>query len=250
MSSSRGMRPPPGISPAKRGGGFSLLEAVIAVMVFGLLMLAVGLLWNTTWRASERIATGGEGEAGAVFALRRVAEAFGHAVCRPGAGGLYAWQGEDDGGGAGEADRVSFVTSLPPDSAEGNPAIAPLERVKLSVETGPRGSRQLVMSAGPLTMEENDWQRRTVLLDGVAAFRLRYWSPERKDWLDGWRDAEKAPGAVQVSLARKGDRVDPGTDAWPLRAVARLRTPPVADSATNSPSLNLDAGSASPASVR
>lgn len=224
---------------ARRGkDGFTLLEAVVSVLIFGLLMLAVAALWMVAWRATERIAAGGESDSGAALVLHRLAEAVESSVFRPGAGGLYAWRGEDDGGGAREFDRMSFVTTQAPDSAEGNSATGPLERVMITSEAGPGGSRQLVLMAGPFTMDENDWQRRVVLLEDLGSIRLRYWSAERKDWVDGWQDENRAPLAVQISLARKGEAVDLTMDSWPLRAVARVRQPvnaSVVVAATNAP---------------
>lgn len=239
-------RLPLSLHPGRRQGSFTLLEAVVSVMIFGLLMLAVAALWMTAWRATERIAAGGESDSGASLVLHRLAEAVESSVFRPGAGGLYAWHGEDDGGGVREFDRVSFVTSQAPDSAEGNATTGPLERILITSEAGPGGSRQLILMAGPFTMDENDWQRRVVLLDDLGSIRLRYWSAERKEWVDGWRDEARAPLAVQISMARKGDALDLTTDSWPLRKVAVVR-PPVnavmvlastnapAGTATNSP---------------
>lgn len=188
-------------------------------------MITVGALWNVSWRAAERIARGSAGDQGAALALRRLAQAVEASVFREKPAALYAWSGEDDGGGG--LDRVSFVTSMAPDVAEPSGETAPLERVSLQSQPGEKGSHQLVMLAGPLTMEDKDWQRQTVLLDNLAAFRLRYWSEERKDWVSGWRDENHAPKAVQISFALKGEPLH--TEVWPHQAVAWIRSPAKAD---------------------
>ncbi len=232
-------------SRQRRDFAFTLLEAIVSILIFSLLMIAVGALWNVSWRAAERIARGSAGEQGAALVLRRLAQSVEASVFREKPVALYAGSGEDGGGGG--MDRISFVTSMAPDVAEPSGETAPLERVSLQSQSGEKSSHQLVMLAGPLTMEERDWQRKTVLLDNLVAFRLRYWSEERKDWVAGWRDENHAPKAVQISFALKGEPLR--TAAWPHQAVAWIRSPvkdeadaaPVAGTGTNAPAIKIGA---------
>ncbi len=233
------------IRRAFRHAAFSLLEAVVAVLIFSLLMITVAMVWSVSWKASERIARGGAHDQGAPLVLQRLTQAVEASVFREQPAQLYAWRGEDQGGGGEEWDRVSFVTSMAPDVAESSRETAPLERVMIQAQARDGGGHQLVMLAGPLTMDDKDWQRQTVLLDHLASFRLRYWSEERRDWVDGWRDDGHAPRAVQISLAVKGENLDLTMDVWSHRAMAWVR-PPLKVDASLQPSQTSGTGANAP----
>ncbi len=206
--------------------GFTLLEAIVSVVLFGLLILAVASMWDVCWRATEQITRGGGAKKQPDVVLERLREAVEASVFHAQPQSLYAWHGTDDRSGAEEADRVSFVTTLPLDAAELSSEFAPLERMMVSVRQESNGKRSLVMQVGPFTMNEDDWQRETVLLANVAAFRVRYWDEDRKDWVDGWNNEDHAPAAVQFGIVLAGEPSGLDFERWAHRSVVRVYPSP------------------------
>jgi len=203
-------------------GAFTLLEAMLAVAIFGLLMLAVAAVWNTSWSATERIATREQVEKRPELVLRRLGEAARTSIYHRKSSAIYAWNGQDDGGGSEESDSVSFTTSLPPDVGESMPEFSPPERISLSVRRGEHG-RELVMLAAPFTMEEDDWQRETVLVEDVGAFHVEYWDKNQNAWVGGWTAQDHAPEAVMMAISLPGEPVKSASDPWLHSLMTRVR---------------------------
>lgn len=183
-----------------RRKGFTLLEALAAVMLFGLLMLATASLWNISWRASEEISRVEMEEIAPETVMKRLAEAIEASLFRSHPRGLYAWETKDDRSGNGEADEISFITSRSPDGIRPHSRYAPLEKIQISVCSSSDARRQLVLRVGPFTMVEEAWQREVVLLENVESFRARYWCKAKKEWVDSWKEDEHAPEAVRLIL--------------------------------------------------
>ena len=182
--------------------GFTLLEAMLAVFIFSLLMVAVGSVWTVSWKALMKIEEGSYSDNSADYVLRRLSEAVEASVFHTKPGTLYVWKGEK--GLSSDSHRLSFVTSLAPDVGEAYLEFSPLERIQIEVRSE-GGKQQLIMSAAPFTMEEDDWQRETVLMEDVDSFQVRFWDKVRKDWVDEWKNGAAAPEAVQMSIKIKGE---------------------------------------------
>lgn len=191
---------------------FTLLEAMVSIAIFVLLMSAVASLWIVCYKATERVARGGYSDELPNLVVKRLKEAVESSIFHKQPKGLYAWRGRDDFGAGEEGDSISFVTSLPPDVAESSAESAPLERIMIIVRRSSNGVSQLVLLAAPFTMNEEDWQRETVLLEDISAFRVRYWDGNNKNWREGWTEEEYAPTSVQIGILMKGDQ--PGSSEW------------------------------------
>jgi prepilin-type N-terminal cleavage/methylation domain-containing protein len=211
------------MQPAKQNNklhnqGFTLIEALVSVAIFGLLMMSVAALWTVCWRATERISRDENPSGKPDLVLKRLSEAVEASVHHEKPKDLYVWKGES--GRSGEV-LLSFVTSFPPDAAEISSQYGALERIEISATATAKGN-QLIMKAGPFTMKENEWQRKTVLFEEIEAFRVRFWSEKQKDWVDDWTDEENAPSLVQMGLAMKGDTADGDLESWKNVRVARV----------------------------
>jgi hypothetical protein len=192
---------------------FTLLEAVASVAIFCLLMVGVAALWHVCWSATEKINNSASQNLPELV-LKRVGDAIEASVFHKKPKSLYSWNAENTRGGSSESDQVSFVTSFAPDATEGSPEYAPLERVLIRARDNDRGTQELVMFAAPFTMEKDDWQRETVLLQDVAAFRVRYRAAKNKEWLDRWSDENHAPSGVEFSIALKGEEAKRVDESW------------------------------------
>jgi type II secretory pathway component PulJ len=200
---------------------FTLLEAVVSVMIFGLLMVAVGSVWTVCWRATERIANRDTQDARMSLVLRRFEKAVEGAVFHKEPKSLYAWKSSEGRVAFSESDRVSFVTSLAPDANAESAEWGALERIRVGLRDDKGGKKQLIAQAAPFTMKEDDWQRETVLLENVAAFRVRFWDGERKDWAGSWSSEERPPVAVQFVIELVGETRS-SSDVWQSAVTARV----------------------------
>jgi type II secretion system protein J len=204
-----------------RRGAFTLLEAVVSVMIFGLLMVAVGSVWTVCWRATERIANRDTQDARMNLVLRRLEKAVEGAVFHKEPKSLYAWKSSEGRIALSESDRLSFVTALAPDADAELAERGALERIQVGLRDDKSGKKQLVALAAPFTMKEDDWQHETVLLENVTAFRVRFWDSERRDWVGSWVNEERSPVAVQLVVELQGETRS-GTDIWRSAVTARV----------------------------
>lgn len=207
--------------PVKDNIAFTLLEAMVAVMIFGILMLAVGSLWSVCWKATERISQRDTGGGRIHLVLQRLERAVENSVFHKEPRSLYAWESGGRRGGFPESDLLSFVTVLAPDADADLAERSAPERIQVGLQNGPSGKKQLVARAAPFTMKEDDWQRETVLLDNVKSFQVRFWDGDRKDWVWNWSDGEHPPIAVQFVIEALGD-AKTGGEVWKREGTARI----------------------------
>ncbi len=200
---------------------FTLLEAMISVIIFALLMVCVASVWMASWRAAERVMNGEGSDARADFVLKRLSESITAAVYHKQPQDIYTWVAQDDRSGGLGGDKVSFVTALSPDAATSSDR-APLERIQLQLLNGENGKRQLVMLAGPFTMEDGNWQRQVVLLENVQSFRVQFWSEAKAEWSDGWSDDEHGPLAVRIGISVEGEKVSSDWNDFAHTCTARV----------------------------
>ncbi len=96
-----------------------------------------------------------------------------------------------------------------------------------------RSSRCLVRRISPVIDEDvTKGGDETVLLEHITIFKLRYFGPEREDWVEQWKTGENGdriskenfPYAVEVTLAMH-DQEDPKAKKVEMVMVAPLRFP-------------------------
>jgi general secretion pathway protein J len=183
----------------RREGGFTLLEILVALVVFGLLMvgLAQGVrtglaMWHAQTRRLDRVAN--------LDAVERLLRNLFSSMPLPLAARLI---GDAATGIAGSADRVSFVGALP--TGLGTTRLA---RMILELQ-----GRRLVLIWTPERHEVLDGPApaptRTALLGGVVRLDLAYWGtliPNRPAaWQSAWKGT-RLPRLIRVRLAfAKGD---------------------------------------------
>jgi len=192
----------------KRTNGFTLLEVLGTLVVFGMLLAGLTRAVHygaAAWRTQERIADG-HGDLDAVErTLRHMIE-----VMDPG-------DGVDPAPIAATGQSIEFVTVLP-DAVGTFPILH--AKVTLLVDT----RRQLVLRWRPYSHAERlrpaPPQNTTVLADNVADLELSYLRPTG-GWIPTWNDRD-LPALVRIRLVfSPGDRRN-----WPDIVVAPVLDPP------------------------
>ena len=201
-----GLRPAPGRHrSAKREGGFTLVEIVIAMTLLGAMMLLLysGLAfalrsWDAgdvngrrvaDWRIAENFL---RREVSEVFPLRWKDPSF----------VKFAFEGERA--------RLRFVSSR-----AAGVSIGGLSLVGLELEPGadPRGPRDLVMRRAMASDDVNDFGplgdgQKSTLLNGVDSVEFAYFGAENDftepTWTDAWSFTARMPTMVRVRVRTVG----------------------------------------------
>jgi general secretion pathway protein J len=184
---------------AERRAGFTLLELLIAITLLGLLMAGLlgGLrLGARAWdRSADRLDESGRLLAVHGFLTDRLSNAMPIYVQGAESGDALAF--------AGEADRLTLVTTLPDQLGPG------LHTITLGL-AGDEPGRDLVMAWQPFRLDENGLEMaiagggRRVLLNDVAGLTLGYFgAPDpgaEPTWHEVWQGEELLPTLIRLEL--------------------------------------------------
>ncbi len=180
----------------KADKGFTLLEVLIAITLFGLML---GLVFSTLHMAA-RAWEAGEPRASALSG-RMVVERF----FRNQLASAQSWSGDRDRMPIeGNSDSISFTAFLPFQAGLRGPQrmTVALKDDVLEVQVTPVWREMSSAGSGTPPL---------VLLDHVQAVQFRYYSDE--SWHDSW-EKKDLPGLVSISLETQGGVV------WPPLTIA------------------------------
>jgi type II secretion system protein J len=181
-----------------RSGGFTLIEILVALAIFGLVVAAIYSGWIAILRASK---TGLEAAAQAQrerVAIRTIEEAL--TASRSFAADLqhYGFVGEN-----GSEAKLSFVARLQKSFPRGGKfGDFDVRRVTFSVESGRDSQKQLVLRQSPILMEfdQDEIEHPLVLANNVKELLLEFWDTTKGDWMEEWNQTNSLPKMVKVTL--------------------------------------------------
>ena len=199
--------------------GFTLMELLVSLVLFGILLAAVfgGLRLGTrVWEAStERVEEGGRVLAVHRFLRQRLEEALpiidnGSALDQGGA--------LDQPVFSGQAGQLRLASSMPSSLGEG---IFLLE-LELQGAAGNDGLGDLILRWRPWPLDPAVDASERVILDGIAGMTIGYFGARDREraaaWHDRWQDQADLPDIVRVDLSfSDGDRRD-----WPALIVSPM----------------------------
>ncbi len=176
--------------------GFTLLEMVLALVIFGMIAAIV----YSAFYFGHRAVTSGERAADDNQRMRLAEELMGRQV----RSAVYYFAKHDEDDVAyffGQSDGMSFVTSAPQSRGGTGLAVVNYRLVDGSLVVEERTSftpDDLYAAPADAHIE------RAVLLQGFSSFRLEYLPREEVDlgWSDKWdaRDEDTLPAAVRVTI--------------------------------------------------
>lgn len=183
----------------RRGGdaGFTLLEMVLALVIFGMIAAVV----YSAFYFGHRAVVSGERAADDNQRMRLVEEMMGRQI----RSAVYYFAHHDDEENVpyflGAADGMTFVTSAPQSRGGTGLAVVTYRYAdgKLLVE------ERTNFRPDDLYDQPADARvDRAVLLEGFSSFRFEYLPAEERDlgWVDKWdaRDEDDLPGVVRVTV--------------------------------------------------
>ena len=183
--------------------GFTIIEIMTAMMIFGMIVAAIFSTWSALMRGS---AAGNHAAATAQrsrVALRTIEDALGSARSFAADVQYYTFDAEN-----GNEPYLSFVSYLPPSfPRSGRFGEFNVRRVTFSVESGDSNSKQLVLRQAPvlMDMDEDEQNYPVVLANDVKKFEMEFWDKQKADWLDEWTQTNQIPQMVKFRMQLGGD---------------------------------------------
>lgn len=179
---------------------FTLLELMIAIAIFGGVMLAIYSSWTAILRSSK-VGLQAAAEAQRTrMAMRALQEALGSAQLFAGNIHHYSFFSDTSGNFA----ALSFASRLPASfPGSGLFGDQTLRRVTFSVEPGPESRNQLVLRQSPLLepLDQSAQPYKIVLAPHVKLFQVEFLDTNTFEWLPEWMYTNQLPRMVKVSVS-------------------------------------------------
>lgn len=182
----------------QRAGGFTLIEILMALGIFGLVLMAIYASWTAILRASKvglEAAAQAQRERVAIHTIEQAltsSRSFAVDLQR------YGFVAEN-----GSEALLSFVARLPKSfPRSGKFGDFDVRRVSFSVESGRDSGRQLVLRQSPILMEFDEDEREypLVLAKHVKEMLLEFWDARANDWIEEWNQTNALPKMMKVTL--------------------------------------------------
>ena len=197
--------------------GFTLVEIMVAIMIFTLVLGAIYSTWILVMRATQ------VGQAAAAqaqrqrIALRTIEDSLMCIQSFQASQKYYSFIVEN-----GEAPALSFASRVP-DIFPRNGKFGDfnLRRLTYSLEAGQDGGKNLVLRQNPILMDldQDEQKYPLVLARNVKSFIVECWDTNKFEWVDEWLTTNSIPPMVRVGLVLGASTA--GGGAAPDFAVAR-----------------------------
>jgi general secretion pathway protein J len=181
----------------RKRGGFTLLEIMVALAIFGIVVAAIFSSWTAIVRGAETGKKAAAAVQRARFAVRTMEEALMSARSFDASQKYYYFVGEN-----GSDATLSFVSKLPDSFPRSRSFPEGFDVRRLEFRREP-GSSQLVLRQKSILMEEPPINEQTdplVLAKNVKDFEMRFWDEKEQDWLDEWTQTNLLPRMVEITL--------------------------------------------------
>lgn len=182
----------------RRNGGFTLIEILMALAIFGLVLTAIYASWTLILKGSK---IGLEAAAQAQrerVAIQTIEEALTAARSFAADVQHYSFVAEN-----GSEATLSFVAKLSKSFPRGGRfGDFDVRRVSFSVESGQDSMRQLVLRQSPILMEfdEDEKMHPLVLAKNVKELLLEFWDQRTGDWIEDWKQTNSLPKLMKITL--------------------------------------------------
>ncbi len=179
-----------------RSRAFTLLEVMLAIMMFGLVLSAIYTIWLAIMKGTKASQDAADAVQRSRITMRALEDALLTAQLFNANIGYYSFVADNQ--------SMSMVSRLPASfPGVGRYGDQVVRRVSFYLEAGSDGMDQLVMTQAPLLMDLRSGEVEPytiVLAKGVSVFDLQYWDMQKQDWVEEWVQTNSMPKLVQVIL--------------------------------------------------
>ena len=191
-----------------RPPGFTIIEIMVSLAIFGLIVAAVYSSWMAVVRGAQVGRKAAADAQRSRIAVRTLEDSL--TAVRSFAVDVqnYAFVAEN-----GDDPYLSFVAKLPPSfPRSGRFGDFDVRRVTFSLEPGPDSAKQLVLRQNPifLDMDVDEKNHPIVLAPNVKDFKMQFWDGQSKDLQDDWTQTNLIPREVQIVITLEGNRSSSG----------------------------------------
>ncbi|MBI3880304.1 MAG: prepilin-type N-terminal cleavage/methylation domain-containing protein [Verrucomicrobia bacterium] len=185
----------------KRRRAFTILELMLAIVIFAGVMAAIYACWAAVLRGTRAGMTAAADVQRERVARRAFEEALNSVVMYVENRRHYAFIADT----AGQYAYLSFVARLPATfPGSGMFGDLSVRRVTFSVEPATNGAMQLLMTQAPILLATNQDQEpyTLVLAKNVTQFSVRFWATNAgvAQWADEWLLTNQLPALIEYGL--------------------------------------------------
>lgn len=182
-----------------REQGFTLIEILLAMTIFAMVLTSIYSCWSAILRGSKSAQDAAAAVQRSRIAIRAIEDALTTVQIFAANPHLYYFVADT----SGEFATLSCVSRLP-DSFPGSMLYGEekLRHVWFTVEPGEFSRNQLVLRQWPLLMPTNSTSPPYTIVLGrdVYKFKLEFYDPSKKEWIDEWKYTNQVPPLVRVSI--------------------------------------------------
>jgi len=208
------------LSRHHRRRGFTLIEIMMALMIFSLVLGAIYTTWILVMRAT-RVGQDAAGQAQRQrVALRTIEDSLMCIQSFQASQRYYSFNVEN-----GDSPMLGFASRVP-DIFPRNGKFGDfnLRRLTYTLEAAPEGGKNLVLRQNPILMDQDEDEQKypLILARNVKTFIVECWDTNKLnggEWADEWLTTNDIPPMVRVGLVLGGNTAN-GVSA-PDFAVAR-----------------------------
>jgi len=182
---------------------FTLIEIMVAIMVFMMVIAAIYSTWALVMRATK---VGQDAAAQAQrqrIALRTIEDGLMSIQSFQASQRYYSFVVANSGDAA-----LSFASRVPEIyPRNGKFGDFYLRRLTFSVESDPDGEKNLMLRQNPILMDQDEDEKKypLVLARNVKKFIVECWDAKRLDWVTEWNNTNDIPPMIRIGLVLGGN---------------------------------------------
>jgi len=202
------------------GAGFTLIEVLVATLVFSLVLVTIYSTWLIIVRSTDGALRVTAEAQRARLAVRVVEQALNSAQLFQANAALYAFVADT----SGQFSAVSFAANLPESFPGGGYFGAErMRRVTFLVEDGAAGSELRLYQNSILAPPDSDVSTIPIVLArDVSTFQLEFWDTRAGEYAAEWLQTNQLPQMVRLTLQFGGGNGRRSEPSEPIVRIARL----------------------------
>ena len=207
---------------ARRTPAFTIIEVMLAIMIFGMIIIGIYAVWSAILKASKAGLNAAAAAQRARVSIKAIEDALTTAQMFSANGKYYYFIANTENEKTGD---LTFVARLPATfPGVGRYGDSVVRRVRFYTDE----DRNLIMTQVPMLVTNEDYQPyRLQLAKDVTLFMFEFWDDQKKEYVSEWAKTNQLPRLVRVALGlgRAGNSQNPQDLVTRTIAMAAIAIP-------------------------
>jgi len=207
-----------------RRSGFTLIEMMMAILIFSVIIAAIYSTWFLIIHSSAVGQRAAAESQRARVAIHTIEDSLISVQSFQASMKYYSFVVQ-----SGDSPVLSYAAKVPMDFPRNSRFNGlNLRRLTFTLEGGGDAGRQLVLRQNPILMDM-DVDEKThplVLAYNVEKFEIECWDKQQSEWVDDWDNTNSIPGLVRLWL-RLGGKTDNGIQIPAMDCVRLISIPSI-----------------------